>query len=115
MRLEYDTYCGHVTQYVYFNNTCYYGYSYSVYPNPADNELTVSYKSTETSTSITLEKKEFMVELFNNKGEKVRIASNKGNKSITFDTQTITEGTYYLHITEDNKTIKKQVIVEHKK
>lgn len=119
MRLEYDTDCSHITQYVYFNNTCFYNYVYRIYPNPADNEITVSYDGIETETtgaqSKKAPKKEFEVELLNNKGEKVRIGKSNGNGSLILNTQAIPEGNYYLHILDGNKIIKKQVIIGHKK
>lgn len=118
LHLEYDTDCGHVNQYVYFNNTCSYNYSYNIYPNPTDDELTVSYESTEPGIAETQHntksKKEYKVELINNKGEKMRTGQSKDSKTLTLDTKTIPNGFYFLHIIEGNNVIKKQIIIEHK-
>lgn len=95
-----------------------------VYPNPASNELTVSYKEVETeeakntnSFASTPSKKtmpEFSVKLFDEKKKLLFSGNNKGSgESIKADIQHIPNGTYFLHIFQGKKVIKKQVIIRH--
>ncbi len=118
--LEYDTNCGRVFQHVYFHNTCEdNNNNYRIYPNPANDVLTVSFESKEEASTSEKQdnlkdKKDYKVELLNNKGEKFLISNSNGNKSLILNTRSIPNGIYFLHITEGKNTIKKQIVIDHK-
>lgn len=116
MRVEYDLPCGHIVQTINFNKNCNSNYIYSIYPNPTDSELTINSEDqiskTEASTE-NISTQKFMAELINNFGEKIRVGDNLGGKNIVLDTRNIPSGTYFLHITDENQVIKKQIIINH--
>lgn len=89
--------------------------SYTVFPNPSSSVLIISYKDRNTNASLVkAQKREFEIKLYNNASRLLRSAVNidKSNK-ITLETSGIPNGTYYLHITEGKKVIKKQIIIQH--
>ena len=108
---------GRISYWVGMGSSCSYFYSYS--PNPANNELNITYREpsligvTTTSAPSTEIKKQFEVVLFNEKVEKLRVAKNNGSNNIKLDVQDIPNGTYYLHITDGKQVIRKQVIIKH--
>ncbi len=94
---------------------CWGAYSYTISPNPAGDELVVAYDQGEEETLMEDEKaKPFAVVLYNDKGEVVRQAHNadKTNRLIC-NTRDLPNGTYILHITDEQETIKKQILIKH--
>ncbi|TZF85561.1 T9SS type A sorting domain-containing protein (plasmid) [Pedobacter sp. BS3] len=90
--------------------------SYSYFPNPANKELTIQYVGEQGAekTAVTEKAKatkQFEVLLIDNKGNILRSAKN--SNPITFNTHDISDGIYYLHIKEKEKTVKKQIIIKH--
>lgn len=97
---------------------CYGQYQYSFSPNPASDELIIEAKTEKITTKAyagnPLEtRKSFNVKLYNDKALVLREADNNGQSKVTLNTQSLANGTYYLHITEGKKTIKKQIIIQH--
>ena len=88
----------------------------NIYPNPASSDLTIEYAPIEnTSTKKTsISSKQKDIKLLNNKGEIMLFSMMKENElKLTLDTKNIPAGTYFLHITEGKKIIKKQIIIKH--
>lgn len=118
MRLEYDTSCGHITQYITFYDICNENYSYTVYPNPVNDQITVGYKNDSGQNALSerkkLQRRQFEVKLVDNKGKVLRTMKNSSEaNSIVLDTRDIPNGTYFLHITEGKNSVKKQIIIQH--
>jgi hypothetical protein len=113
--------CGY-TESTYFVSVRNYGdsrcsgimYRYSVYPNPAGNEVTVAYVKNEKEQETQKFTKEFSMKLYNDKGKEVMFETNKSEEnSFSLNTSKLPEDTYFLHITDDEETIKKQIIIKH--
>jgi hypothetical protein len=113
--------CGSTEQ-SYFVNVSDYGdtrcsgtaYRYSIYPNPAGNQVTVAYVKNGEELEIQKFKKEFSMKLYNDKGKEVSSANNNSEEnSYSLDTSKLPDGNYFLHITDDKETIKKQIIIKH--
>jgi hypothetical protein len=122
LRIRATVYCGGIEQEV--NTAVLYdyrclNYGYRIYPNPANNELTISADNSKENLTegkaTDAKNKIFEVSLYNNKGEKLNAYQNSTSKDnkLLIDTSNIPNGTYYLHIKEGDKTIKQQVIVKH--
>lgn len=80
-----------------------YGY-YSTYPNPAEEEFTVTVEPSTAETAT--------VDLYNNQGRKMRnLKAEKGQKKITVDVRGLAKGNYFLHIIQNGKTFRRQVII----
>ncbi|HXH99675.1 MAG TPA: T9SS type A sorting domain-containing protein [Sphingobacteriaceae bacterium] len=97
-------------------NNCYYRTSYTIYPNPASQELNISFGDTQSQSNKekTGVKKDFEVKIFNDKGKVVRSAKNNSNSNlITLNTSDIENGIYSLHIIDAKEVIKKQIIIQH--
>lgn len=96
----------------YYWGSCTNSYSYAIYPNPADDMLTIKPKPIKEDKIKV--RKEITANLYNEKGEKLKTGESiNSGETITFDTRNIPNGTYYLHIIEGKETIKKQVIIKH--
>ncbi|HTN19156.1 MAG TPA: T9SS type A sorting domain-containing protein [Pelobium sp.] len=94
--------------------------SYSYFPNPVKNELTVTYETLENQAvndEAPVNKVQipvFEIKLLDNKGLVLKSAKSEGSKnSINISTEDIPDGTYFLHILNNGKSIKKQIIVQH--
>lgn len=56
----------------------------------------------------------FEIKLMDDKGLVLKSAKTEGNKNaINISTEDIPNGTYFLHILNNGKTIKKQVVAQH--
>ncbi|MDB5152287.1 MAG: prcA [Mucilaginibacter sp.] len=91
-----------------------------IYPNPANNQLTIQDNATPSADgsgvigSNTLTNTNFSAELYNGKAQIVKSGQTAtGSQTIAFNTSDLTNGTYYLHISENGETIEKQVIIQH--
>lgn len=95
------------------------GYSYAVSPNPSSNELTVSLnkdiKNPISFRESSINKEPTKITLYNDKGKILREGFIQPQAtSITFATQDIPAGNYYLHIIRpDKKVTKKQIVIKH--
>jgi subtilisin family serine protease len=87
-------------------------YSYSLSPNPSNDELTIEYQAKEKEGLRTVPGKNFNVALIDSKGQIHRAGKSNGNR-IVLNTQDMVAGTYYLHINDGKKLIKRQVIIKH--
>ena len=84
-----------------------------IYPNPADNQLTVDFNGQQSqSLNKTSSAESKSVKLFNKNGVVLRSVSTKENQ-ITFDISKIAKGTYYLQVVKSNGIETKQVIIQH--
>lgn len=89
---------------------------YAIYPNPANSDLTIEYVPIlyTSNKKTTISSKQKDIKLFNNKGEIMISSMMKENElKLVLDIKNIPDGTYFLHITEDKETIKKQIIIKH--
>lgn len=98
-------------------NSC--GYNFSVYPNPAEDELTVSMVEIDSvgnsvqATSAKNENSEYEVVLFDSKREKVFQLSTK-EYTIKIPVKSLPPGLYYLNIVSKEATIQRQILIERK-
>jgi serine protease len=77
-----------------------------VFPNPAGEILTIGIAPDEEKVT--------KVELVNSLQQKVTTGQSKhGEKSIQLSVRNIPEGSYFIQIIKDNKTIRKQIIIKH--
>jgi subtilisin family serine protease len=90
-------------------------FNYVYYPNPANNTINVGYSNSENKIMETRSKggKPFSVKLYDDFGKVLINNSSDEGAEIQLDVRNLTNGTYYLHITSDGETEKKQVIVNH--
>ncbi|WP_017257289.1 T9SS type A sorting domain-containing protein [Pedobacter arcticus] len=105
-------------KYIYIPYSSYY--TYTIYPNPTNQTLTVSRdkqgkenKTTSTPPNNGNANKSFSVSLYNDKATSMYQQKSTKGDDISFDTHNIPNGTYYLHIQEGKTIIKKQIIIEH--
>lgn len=92
---------------------CYFRSSYTIYPNPAAEEINISFGD-EQSNKENRVVKNYEVRIFNEKGKMVKSAKNtSGSSIITISTSDIENGTYFLHIIDGKEIIKKQIIIQH--
>ncbi len=87
----------------------------SYYPNPASAVLNVGY---ENSADVSLERgsfgiQPFSVKLYDGFGKVIMNNRSNDGKTIQLGVQHLINGTYYLHITSNGDTEKKQVIINH--
>ncbi len=103
---------------VYTQNDCgwtpyYYPLSFfcttlfAVYPNPADQSFTVTPDSGLEKGKIS-----FKAALYDHLGQAVRQADSSAGK-VTFNTDDLPGGTYYLHVEHNGKVEKHQVVISH--
>ncbi len=97
---------------------CYSPYQYSIFPNPAGDEISVEQTFDKNDkkfsrSNFSEKSNRFKVKLYNEKGTVLRQGENNGQLKISFNTRDLPNGTYYLHITEGKNVIKKQVIIQH--
>ncbi|WP_115375588.1 T9SS type A sorting domain-containing protein [Adhaeribacter pallidiroseus] len=107
-QLRVTTACGTAIYRGYaYNSSC--GSTFAVYPNPADEQLTI--ESTEESE--TNAKEEVNIKIYNQLNEVVLSQKGKKQKS-TLNTKALKNGLYYLHITDKNgKVSKHQIAISH--
>jgi hypothetical protein len=94
--------------------------SFTYYPNPANNELIVSYLNnpeelqSPSEFAVSKEVKDFEIELYDDNGKKVKSTKNNPNeKDIIINTQNLPNGNYFLHILDGKEIFKKQIIIQH--
>lgn len=90
-------------------------YRYSYYPNPAQNELTVSYipeKGSAPGKQDGPGEKTFEVSLFDGKA-KAWFSNIKARGEVKISTVELPDGTYFLHIRDGKEMIKRQVVIKH--
>ncbi|RZK99424.1 MAG: T9SS type A sorting domain-containing protein, partial [Pedobacter sp.] len=80
-------------------------------PNPSTTEFEVS-KSFSNAARSTDEKQIFKVQLIDNKG-RILSNSNSVSGSAKINVESISNGTYFIHIFQGKEVVKKQVIVRH--
>lgn len=94
-------------------------YTYSIYPNPANNELIVSYdtqqKNNKNNKSLSDLSNAINIRLVDDKGKVLREDKIlQTEKTVSLNTETIPPGIYYLHILQSNrKIIKRQIVIKH--
>lgn len=81
----------------------------SIMPNPVSNNLTVKYKLAENEN--------LLLEILNSEGKLLKSISNgsnqKGTNTMKIDTQTLSNGTYFLKVSNGKKEDKIKFIVVH--
>lgn len=88
----------------------------SFYPNPSDNELNVVFnnesKINNTNNSLKVLKE---IKLIDEKGKVVKNYTQKDftDNKLKIETKDLPSGTYYLHVKNDNRIEKKQIIIKH--
>ncbi|MEJ7692691.1 T9SS type A sorting domain-containing protein [Daejeonella sp.] len=82
---------------------------YSIYPNPAADEIRVS-----SSAKSVPNTKDYEIRLYNEGGKVLKsLRSNPKVSETRMNTQDIPNGTYFLHIIEGKEVTKKQIIINH--
>ena len=90
-----------------------------IYPNPADNTMTVTNNNIPAVTdaagnSTGIVPQSYQIIVYNSNGNVLTSAQNtNGNSSITFATADIANGYYFLHIIQGSNVIEKQIIIQH--
>jgi hypothetical protein len=103
--------------YVPYDSPYYSYYSYS--PNPASDELTISYDNglkdkSDDNLKKPKVKKDFEVKLIDSRGKIWGAARNTSiENKVKLNTTDIPDGTYYLHILDGKESIRKQIIIKH--
>jgi subtilisin family serine protease len=88
--------------------------NYTLYPNPANDEITIEYTALQEGENLSKPLQQKDVKLYNQKGEILLSSLWKENEQkLRLETKNVPDGTYYLHITEGKETIKKQIIIKH--
>ncbi len=80
---------------------------FTVYPNPAEEDLTVTFKSAKKAVAT--------IEIFNTIGEKTfqqDIGTKAGVNRVELTNALLTEGIYFLRVTTDGKTLSKKLTVK---
>lgn len=117
IQVNYNLACSSFSQNVIFNLS-ELPYQYRVFPNPANNELNISYEQIESKTNsnpISLPHVvNFNVEIYDNKAKKLISQNNSiTDNNITLNTQNLPNGIYHLHINDGKETFKKQIVIQH--
>lgn len=93
------------------------GFAFMYYPNPAADELNISYGSFDKQSAAAAKSEQsdgpFRVRLFNNKSQVLTEVNSRKGEAIRIDTKDIPDGTYFLHLIKGKETEKKQVIIRH--
>ena len=84
---------------------------WQVYPNPADESLTVS--AVEVGTTVAKSAVTFGVTLYDGTG-RTRLAGEGRDGSMVLDTGGLPEGTYFLHINHGDDIEKQQIVIKHR-
>jgi hypothetical protein len=81
------------------------GFLRSIYPNPANQEVTLDLAELETS---------YVAELFNKEGSKVKSKIFDSDNIIEkkIEVNDLPEGQYFLYLTNANSTLKKQIVIK---
>jgi len=98
--------------------------AFVAYPNPANSSITVAQADNTTETrqqGTSLERKidqneglkPFNLKFMNEKGNILFQAESSQGKELNIRTDSYQNGTYFLHIIQDKKVIKKQIIIQH--
>lgn len=82
---------------------------FSVYPNPATSNVYVEPIEVSKDKKVS----DYSIKLFTDKGALLKTQHNKSTPGrITINTSNLPEGIYYLHITQQGKVYKKQVLIK---
>lgn len=92
------------------------GTNWSVFPNPANDAMTVKYQPlkgrSDLGESFTVPP--FEVNVTNEEGRLLIDTKNSsGNDHITLNTANLPTGNYFLHIKTEKEIIKKQILIDH--
>jgi Secretion system C-terminal sorting domain len=79
----------------------------AIYPNPANHEITIAVKATNTST--------YAIMVYNQLGSVVHQSQSgaEGNTPITLDTETWTEGIYFFQIRLKDRQYTEKILIAH--
>ncbi|MCJ8167513.1 M4 family metallopeptidase [Pontibacter sp. E15-1] len=116
-RLEVTTSCGKSYWNGYAYNSNCGGYTYTAYPNPANDELIIERVNGEpeqTDGTVTSQPEgEIDLKLYNQLGEVVLSEKSRKVKT-TLNTKALKNGLYYMHITDKKgETSKQQILISH--
>jgi hypothetical protein len=89
-----------------------------IYPNPASSAMTVTNNSIPATTDVSGNPngntpQSYQVVVYNDKGKILKSASQNGSPDVTFATDDMPDGNYFLHIIQGSSVIEKQVMVRH--
>ncbi|MBC7912798.1 MAG: T9SS type A sorting domain-containing protein [Pyrinomonadaceae bacterium] len=90
--------------------------SFSYSPNPANNELTVSYVEKVTDPSVRMKKvkRDFEAKILDSEGRiTAKIKNLNEDNTVKINTRNLPEGIYYLHILDGKNLLKQQIIIKY--
>ena len=101
---------GSASVYFYFNGCGQM--SYSVYPNPTDENLNISFQDEKSANALVKE-----ISLIDKNGRLVQTFDNKSNeiletKGTSFNTRGLPKGAYFIHIKVGDEIKKEQILIE---
>ncbi len=91
----------------YYDGICY-NYTYSIYPNPTNDEVSIEQifdETTKAKSTDSVKTQPYEIKIFNEKGEVVSSSKSEEAKKISINTQNLPNGMYYIHIIEGKKVI----------
>ena len=86
--------------------------SYSVYPNPTDENLNISFQDEKSANALVKE-----ISLIDKNGRLVQTFDNKSNeiletKGTSFNTRGLPKEVYFIHIKVGDEIKKEQILIE---
>ena len=111
------------TEYVYIYGYC--GYGFSLYPNPASDEVTITINETETvvtedtdisgitiAKALSIDKTTYTIRIYNSPGTLVSTATRSG-KSFKVPLTNMRDGTYIVEVSDGKNIYREQLIIKH--
>lgn len=92
---------------------CPFSSIFSVYPNPANQNLTVTLSKNFQNNIQNQDTQNYTVKLFSTSQTLLRSTTMPAKGKVVFNTADLSSGLYYLHVSDGNTTYKEQVAVFH--
>jgi hypothetical protein len=120
IKLEVQDACGWVTvkeQNFWVFDFSPFGFEYSYYPNPVNDELTIEFEVNRLLSARSQQPADPVckITLFDKNGNEVRQHiwnSKQSSKQVHINTRNLPKGTYYLHFENNGEIKKEQIIVQ---
>ncbi|RLJ80325.1 T9SS type A sorting domain-containing protein [Pedobacter alluvionis] len=83
----------------------------SIYPNPADQEISVEQVGTDKNLTVQTADR---IQILDDRGKVIKSLPNKGKQTkLTLTTADLPNGRYFLHVYKGKEITKKQIIIKH--